>query len=327
MIKIKPVLVSIGMSLLAVSGAFGQEAEYPTKPIRIIVPFSPGGGSDALARFVGQRISENFGQPVVIDNRPGAGGNIGTAAVARSTPDGYTIVLGVIGPITVNVSLFKDLPYNPLTDLAPITQAVAVTNLLVVPKSLGVSSVQALIALGKKRADTNPLTYGTGGPGTAAHLAGATLNMMSGINATHIPYKGSGPVMIDLLAGRVDFLFDNMPSALPHVQSGQLVALAVPTSKRSGALPDVPTVAESGLEGFDVTNWYGFLAPAGTPQPIIRKLNSEIVKILNTPEMTQKLASLGLEVIGNSPEEFAEVIRTEIPKWREVIEKSGVKLD
>lgn len=311
---------------LSIATAAQAQSDYPTKPIRLVVPFSPGGGSDALARLVAQEAASTLGQPILVENRPGAGGNLGTAEVARAAPDGYTIVLGVIGPITVNVSLFASLPYDPEKDLAPITQAAAVTNILVVPKSLGVNTLKELIDLGKSRADTQPLKFGTGGPGTAAHLAGETLSMMAGLKATHIPYQGSGPAIVDAIAGRIDFIFDNMPSALPHVQSGKLVALAVPTAARSPAVPNIPTVAESGLEGFNVTNWYGFLAPAGTPKPIIDKLNAAIVKALNDSKNKEKLAAQALEVIGNSPEEFAAVIHSEIPKWREIIVKSGAKI-
>lgn len=315
----------VAATLLSVPGALAQS--YPNREIRLIVPFAPGGGSDALARIVGQRLSEKLGQSVIVENRAGAGGNIGTDAVAKSPPDGYTLVLGVVGPISINVTLFGNLPYDPIKDLAPITQAVSVTNLLVVPPSLGVKTFPELIALIKKRADSNPLTFGTGGPGTAAHLAGEMLKTMTKGNLVHVPYKGSGPAIVDLIGGRVDMLFDNMPSALPHVRDGKLIALAVPTAKRSPAVPEIPTVAESGLPGFAMENWYGFLAPAKTPEPIIRLLNKEIVAILRSPEIKDRLAGLGLDVVGNSPEEFAALIREEVPKYRTIVEASGAKLN
>jgi tripartite-type tricarboxylate transporter receptor subunit TctC len=297
--------------------------DYPTKPIRLIVPFAPGGGSDVLARIVGQKLSESLKQPVVVDNKPGAGGNLGTDAVAKAAPDGYTIVLGVVGPISINVSLFDNLPYDPVKDLAPITQAVSVTNLLVVNPALGVNSVAELIALARSK--PNSISYASGGTGTAGHLAAELFKSMAGVQMTHVPYRGSGPAINDLIGGQVQVFFDNMPSALPHARSGRLKALGVTTAKRSSAAPDVPTIAESGLPGFEANNWYGFLTTAGTPKPIIDKLHHEIVRILNMPDVKEKLAAQGAEVIGNTPEEFAQVIRDEIPKWRKVVRESGAK--
>ena len=307
------------VSIAACSVAIAQT--FPAKPIRLVVPFAPGGGSDVLARIVGQKLTESTGQPVIVDNRPGAGGNIGTDMVAKATPDGYTLVLGVVGPISINVSLFKSLPYDPLRDLAPITQAVAVTNMLVVHPSLGVSTVKELIALAK--AKPGALTFASGGTGTAGHLAGELFNTMAGVKMAHVPYKGSGPAMIDLLSGQVGLFFDNMPSAYPQAKVGRLRALGVTTAKRSPAAPQVPTIAEAGLQGYEATNWYGFLAPGGTPKPIIDKLHAEIVRILQTPEVKEKLAALGADVIGNTPQEFAKVIASEIPKYRKLVKESG----
>jgi tripartite-type tricarboxylate transporter receptor subunit TctC len=297
--------------------------DYPARPIKLIVPFAPGGGSDVLARIVGQKLSESFKQPVLIDNRPGAGGNLGTDAVAKATPDGYTLVLGVVGPISINVSLFDNLPYDPVKDLAPITQAVSVTNLLVVNPSLGVNSVAELIALARSK--PNSLSFASGGTGTAGHLAAELFKSMAGLQMTHVPYRGSGPAINDLIGGQVQLFFDNMPSALPHARTGRLKALGVTTAKRSSAAPDIPTIAESGLPGFEANNWYGFLTTAGTPKPIIEKLHREIVRILQLPDVKEKLAAQGAEVIGNTPEEFAQVIRDEIPKWRKVVRESGAK--
>lgn len=310
------------IGLVAVSQQ-GHADEYPSKSIRLVVPFAPGGGSDITARVVAQKLGEALGQPVVVDNRPGAGGNLGTDQVAKAPPDGYTLVLGVIGPISINVSLFSNLPYDPERDLAPITKAVSVTNILVVNPKLNVRTVAELIALAKSRPDT--MNFASGGAGTAGHLAGELFKSMAGVKITHIPYKGSGPALNDLIGGQVDMFFDNMPAAWPHVQAGRLQALGVATAQRSSAAPQLPTIAESGLPGFQAENWYGFLAPAGTPKPIIERLNKEIVRILNTPDVKEKLASLGAEVVGNSPEQFAKEIRDEIPKWRKVIEASGAK--
>jgi len=319
-------VVCFSMAIMVWGGDVDAQSNYPNKSIRLVVPFAPGGGSDILARIVGQGLSETFQQRVVVDNRPGAGGNIGTDLVAKALPDGYTLVLGVVGPISINISLFRNLPYDPLRDLAPITQAVAVTNILVVHPSLGVKSAKALIALGKARPGT--LVFASGGTGTAGHLAAELFKSMAGLQMAHVPYKGSGPAMADLLGGQVGLFFDNMPSAYPHVKAGKLVALGVTTAKRSAAAPDISTIAEAAaLPGYEATNWYGFLAPAGTPRLIIDKLNAEILRILQMPEVKAKLAAQGAEVIGNSPSEFGEIIRAEIPKWQKVIKESGATAD
>lgn len=313
--------------VLALTGALlttlSFASDYPTKPIRLIVPFAPGGGSDVLARIVGQKLSESLKQPVLVENKPGAGGNLGTDMVAKAVPDGYTLVLGVVGPVSINISLFDSLPYDPIRDLAPITQAVSVTNLLVVNPRLGVNSVTELVALAKSQ--PGKLSYASGGTGTAGHLAGELFKSMAGIDMTHVPYRGSGPAITDLIGGQVSLFFDNMPSALPHAKAGKLKALAVTTAKRSSAVPELPTIAEAGLPGYEATNWYGFLTTAGTPKPVIDKLNGEIVRILQLPDVREKLAGLGAEVIGNSPEAFAQVIREEIPKYRKVVQASGAK--
>ncbi|MBV7482757.1 tripartite tricarboxylate transporter substrate binding protein [Bordetella sp. BOR01] len=309
---------------IATAAATATE-DYPSRPIRLIVPFAPGGGADVLARIVGQKLGENLKQPVLIENRSGAGGNLGTDLVAKAEPDGYTLVLGVVGPISINVSLFDSLPYDPVKDLAPITQAVMVTNLLVINPGLKVDSVAELIELAKSKPGT--LSFASGGTGTAGHLAGELFKTMAGVDITHVPYRGSGPAINDLIGGQVQLFFDNMPSALPQARSGRLKALGVTTARRSSAAPDIPTIAESGLPGFEANNWYGFLTAAGTPKPIIDKLNREIVRVLNMPDVKERLVAMGAEVIGNTPEEFALVIREEIPKWRQVVQDSGAKVN
>ncbi len=296
---------------------------FPAKPVRIVVPFAPGGGSDILARILGQKLGEAWGVTVIIDNRPGAGGNIGTELVAKSPADGYTLVLGVFGPIAVNVSLFKSIGYDPVRDLTPITRAVNVTNLLVVHPSLPAKSVKELIALARE--NPNALNYASGGSGTAGHLAAELFKSTAGVQMVHIPYKGSGPAMIDLLAGQTALIFDNMPSALPYAKSGRLRALAVTTTTRSAAVSDIPTVAEAGLPGFEATNWYAILGPAGLPMPVVDKLNRDIVRALQIPDVKERLAAIGADVATQTPEQFSEFIRAEIEKWGKVVRSAGIK--
>jgi tripartite-type tricarboxylate transporter receptor subunit TctC len=268
-------------------------------------------------------LSESFGEPVIVENRPGAGGNIGTALVAKATPDGYTLVMGVVGPLAVNVSLFGNLPYDPTRDFAPITQAVSVTNMLVAHPSTPVNSVKELIDYAKK--NPGKLVSATAGAGTAGHMASGLFNSMAHVNITQIPYKGAAPAVNDLLGAQVSIAFEGLLSTLPHVQAGKLKALGVTTSSRSSQLPNVPTIAESGLPGYEANNWYGFLAPAKTPRPIIDRLNREIVKILQKGDVKEKLVALGAEVMANSPNEFAKNIRTDIEKWRSVVRETGMK--
>ncbi len=298
---------------------------YPTKPIRMIVPFPPGGTTDILARVAGQKITEAFGQQVIVDNRPGAGGNIGTELVAKSAPDGYTLLTDPGSTLTINPSLYAKLPYDVLKDFAPITIIAAVPNLLVVHPSLPVKSVRDLIILAKAR--PGQLNYASTGAGQSTHLSMELFKTMAGINVVHIPYKGSSPALADLLGGQVSLMFDNMPSSLPHVKAGKLRALAVSTLKRSPAMPQLPTVAESGLPGFEVSVWFGVLAPAGTSRDIVSKLNSAIVKSLQSPDVRERLAGQGAEAIGNTPEQFTAQMQRDLVKWAKVVKDSGVKLD
>jgi tripartite-type tricarboxylate transporter receptor subunit TctC len=300
-------------------------ADYPMKAIRLIVPFAAGGGSDITARTVALKLQDALGQPVVIENKPGAGGNIGTELAAKSPPDGYTIVMGVVGPVAVNPSLFGNLTYDPVRDLAPITQAVSVTNMLVVHPSLPVSTVKELIEYGRK----NPgrLAAATGGTGTAGHMAAELFKSMTKLDMAVVPYKGAAPAINDLVGGQVPMSFEALLSTLQFVKAGKLRAIAVTTSTRSSLLPDVPTVAESGLPGYEATNWYGFLAPAKTPRDIVERLNTEMVKILHMPEVKEKLAGLGAEPVGNTPQQFAETIKSDAAKWKRIVAETGAKAE
>src|SRR3954462_1800563 len=312
----------LGCALLAVFAVHAQS--YPTRAVRIVVPFPPGGTSDILARTIGARLSETFGQPVVIDNRPGAGGNIAAEHVAKSAPDGYTLIMGT-SSLAISQSLYRKLNYDLLRDLAPITQAVNYANLLVVHPSTGFSSVNDLLAAAK--AKPGALSYGTAGNGTPPHMTGELFKAYTKVDIQHIPYKGGAPAIADLIAGQIPIMFDNVPPLLPHVRSGRIKALAVTSLGRVPVLPDVPTLHELGLKDFDAVGWNGLLAPAGTPREIVARLNAETLRVLRTPEVRDQLTSQGADIVGNSPEEFAAWIRTEVKKWAEVVKVSGAKVD
>jgi tripartite-type tricarboxylate transporter receptor subunit TctC len=307
------------------AGAAVAQASYPAKAIRYIVPFPAGGPLDIVARAIGQELTKSWGQPVIVDNRPGAGGNIGADIVAKAPPDGYTILMGAVSTHAINVTLYSKLPYDPIKDFAPVTLITSVPNVLVVHPSLPVRNVKDLIALAKAR--PGQLNFASGSTGSAGHLAGELFDSMAGVQMTHIPYKGAAPAVIDLIAGHVSLMFDNLSSALPNIKAARVRAIAVTTLKRSPLLPDLPTISESGLRGFDVSTWFGIFAPAGTPPDIVAKLNSEIVRMLHTGDMRERLALLGAEPIGNKPDEFAAFIKTEIPKYAKVIKASGAKAD
>ncbi|MEA3156749.1 MAG: hypothetical protein QOK44_4338 [Betaproteobacteria bacterium] len=295
---------------------------YPSKPIRFIVPFPPGGGNDTMARAFGQKMSEGFAQPVVIDNRPGAGGNIGAETAARALPDGYTVFLGGVGSHGINPNLQAKLPYDPIKDFAPISLIASAPLVIVVPPSLPIKSVSDLVQLAKAR--PGELNYASSGSGTIAHLSAELLNSMAKIKLEHVPYKGTGPALTDLLAGRVQVMFNSAVSILPQVRSGKLRAVAMTAAKRSAAMPDLPTVAESGVPGYEAASWYGVLAPAATPRPIVQKLNSEIVRIARTPDVRERLAADGADPVGSSPEEFAAYIKRELARWARVIEQARI---
>ena len=320
--------VRIAVLVLATSLAPAHAAEdaatYPSRPIRIIVPFAAGGPSDIMARALAQKLTQEWGQPVVVDNRTGASGIIGADAVAKSAPDGYTLLQAQVGD-TISVSLYSKLPYNFEKDFAPITLAGLTPFILVAHPSVTAKDLGDLIAQAKAKPGT--FTFGSSGAGTASHLAGELLKSSAQIDITLVPYKGQAPATADLLGGQITMMFNNPITSLAQVKAGKLRALAVSTAKRFSQLPEVPTVAESGLPGFDVGFWLGLLSPAGTPRPIIDKLNAAMLKALRDPDVVQRLAGLGVEIIGNSPDEFARVIRSDIVKWGKVVKESGAKAD
>jgi tripartite-type tricarboxylate transporter receptor subunit TctC len=309
---------------LALAGP-AKAQDYPSKPIRLVVPFAAGGATDVLARLVGERLTASLGQQVVVDNRPGAGGNIGSDLVARAEPDGYTILMGAVGTHAINPSLYPKMPYDPVKDFAPVTLVASVPNVLVVNPEVPANSVQELIDLAK--ANPGELNFASSGNGTSIHLSGELFKAMTGTDIVHVPYKGSGPAVTDLLGGQVQMMFDNMPSSLPHVKAGKLRALGVTSAKRSPALPEVPTIAEAGVPSYDATSWFGILAPAGTSEPVVTRLQGAIVQALGEPEMRQRMADLGAEPVGDTPAEFGQFIAAEIAKWAKVVNDAGVKLE
>ena len=312
--------VSAGVMCAGICMAQG----YPSKPIRFLVGFPPGGTSDILARTIGQKLAEAVGQQVVIENRPGAGGNIGAEAAAKSAPDGYTLFMGTTSQ-AISASLYSKLNYDLVRDLAPITQAVNYTNLLVVHPSLPVKSVPELIALAKAR--PAQLNYGTAGNGTPPHMTGELFKSYTGVNIQHVPYKGGAPAIADLLGGQITIMFDNVPPLLPHVQAGKMRPLAVTSLRRISVLREVPTLDESGLKGFDSVAWNGVLVPTGTPRDIVMKLNNEINRILTLPDIRERLSGQGADPVGSTPEQFAALIRSEIQKWAQVVKTSGARVD
>jgi tripartite-type tricarboxylate transporter receptor subunit TctC len=315
------------LALLVMTSIIGAASAqpYPDKPIRMVVPFPAGGTTDILARAVAQKLSESLGQQVIVDNKPGAGGNIGAQEVARSAPDGYTLVMGTVGTHAINPSLYKKMPYDHVKDFAPVSLVASVPNLLVVHPSVPVNSVKELIAYAK--ANPGKLNFASSGNGTSIHLSGELFKTMTGVQMTHVPYKGSAPAVTDLLGGQVQVMFDNMPSALPHAKAGKLKPLAVTSAKRFPGTPDIPTMAESGVPGYEASSWFGVLAPAGTPKEIVNKLSTEIAKALKTPEMKKKLEEQGAEAVGSTPEEFAAHIKAETAKWAKVVKESGATVD
>ena len=312
-------------SLFAVLAVTVSAQSYPTKPIRLVVPFPAGGTTDVLARAAAQKLTETLGQPVVVDNRPGAGGNIGAELVAKSPPDGYTLLMGTVGTHAINPSLYPKMPYDHVRDFVPVILVAGVPNVLVINPALPVNSVQELIAYAK--ANPGKLNFASSGNGTSIHLSGELFKTMAGVQITHVPYKGSAPALQDLVGGQVQLMFDNLPSALALIKGGRLKALAVTSKERAPALPDVPTMAESGLPGFEASSWFGLLAPAGTPQPVVAKLNAEIAKWLASPEAKEKLLAQGANAAGGTPEDFTRHIAAETAKWQKVVKESGAKVD
>jgi len=312
--------------LAAVPGHSADAAAgFPDHAVRLIVPFPPGGGTDILARPLAQKLGERWGQPVVIENRAGAGGNIGTDTAARAPADGYTLVLGTVGTHAINQSLYARLPYDAVRDFAAITIVANTPNILVVNPSVPARSVQEL--LDYTRAHPGALNYATPGNGTPPHLATEILKSMAGVSITHVPYKGSGPAMTDLLGGQVQMMIANAPVVIPYIKSGQLRGLATTSAQRPAMARDLPTLAESGLEGYEADTWYGLFAPAGTPRAVVDKLNADVVWALRSPDIIKLYAEQGADVVAGSADEASAKVRAEVAKWRDVIQRIGVKVD
>jgi len=307
----------------AANAAFAQS--YPTKLIRIVAPATAGGPSDIISRTIGQKLSEAVGQPVILDNRPGAGGAVGSEFVARAPADGYTLLLGNNATHGINPGLYPKLPYDAVKDFAPITLTALGTNLLAVHPSLPARSVQALIALAK--AKPGQLNFSSAGNGNTSHLAGEMLKTAAGINIVHVPFNGAAPAIVALIGGQVELTIVNMQPLVPHVRSGRLRALGIASSKRSSVLPEVPTMIEAGLKDFEVSTWFGLFAPAGTPRDIVVKLSEETTRIIRLPEVSDRFTSQGFEPVGGTPEQFATFVRTELARWAKAVKASGARVD
>jgi tripartite-type tricarboxylate transporter receptor subunit TctC len=319
-----------GTALLALAPAAQSQDAWPNKPVKIVVPFAPGGTTDILARAMAPELTKAFGQPFVVDNRGGAGGNVGADIVAKSPADGYTLLMGTVGTHGINKALYAKLPYEPQKDFAPITLVAGVPNVMVMnadkARALNINSVADFIKYA--RANPGKLNMASSGNGTSIHLAGELFKSMTGIFMTHIPYRGSGPALLDMVGGNMDVMFDNLPSSMPHIKSGKLKAFAVTSGQRSTALPDVPTVEEAGkLKGFEASSWFGLLAPAGTPPDIVNRIQQEVAKSLNTQAIKEKLQAQGAIPGGMSPQEFTRFIDAEHKKWAAVVKASGAKVD
>jgi tripartite-type tricarboxylate transporter receptor subunit TctC len=325
-------MFSTAASLALVSIALPTQAqtEWPSKPIRIVVPFPPGGATDIVARAIAPELSRAFNQSFVIENRPGAGGNLGADIVAKSPADGYTLVMATVGTHAINKSLYSRMPFDPQKDFSPITLVAGVPNVMIMntekAKAMGINTAKDFILYAK--AHPGQLNMASSGNGTSIHLAGELFKTMTGVFLTHIPYNGSGPAMMGMLSGNVDVMFDNLPSALPHIKGGKLKAFAVTSAQRSSALPDIPTLEEAAqLKGFEASSWLGLLAPTGTPSDVVKRIQVETAKALNTPAIKEKLLSQGAIPSGNTPEEFSRFIDAEIKKWAPVVKASGAKVD
>ena len=320
--KIAPLIFAALLSGMATFPAAAQP--YPAKPVRIIVPFPAGGIADLYARLIGTRVAEAWGQPVVVENRTGAGGNIGADAVAKSPPDGYTIAMGSFGTHAVNVSLFAKMPYDPVRDFAPIAHVLEAEGLLVVHPSVAAQSVAELIGL--LRAKPGSMTYASAGMGTASHLAGELFKALAKVDMVHVPYKGNVPAITDLLAGQTSLLFATMPTVLPHAKAGKLRALATIGAARSAAAPELPTIAET-LPGFEVNNWVGLFAPAGTPHAIVQRWNAEVQRTMQSPDIQARLPAEGARFIPTTPEQFGAFVQAEIRKWAPIVKASGARVE
>lgn len=309
---------------LCLAGGSAWAQAWPSKPISLVVPFPAGGTTDVLARAVGQELSKSLGQPVVVESKPGAGATLGADFVAKSKADGYTLLMGAVHH-TIASSVYKKLPYDFQKDLTPVTTVALVPNVLVINPNVAAKNTKELLALAK--ANPGKLTYGSNGNGTGQHLIGAQFESMGGVELLHVPYKGSGPLTTDLLGGQITMSFDTITPVLSHIKAGKLRALAVTTAKRSPALPDVPTLDESGLKGFNLGTWFGILAPANTPRDVVVRLNAEIVKIVNAPDFKKKMEDIGAEPIGNTPEQMAKQIKDDTERFAKLVKDAGVSID
>jgi tripartite-type tricarboxylate transporter receptor subunit TctC len=326
----RQLLAVAGAGLLPAVPLASRAQAWPAKPVRIVVPFAPGGTTDLLARALAPELSRAFGQQFIVENKPGAGGNTGADLVAKSAPDGYTLLMGTVGTHAINQSLYPSLPYDPIKDFAPVTLVAGVPNVLVLnpakAEALKINSVPDLIRYA--RSNPGKLNMASSGNGTSIHLAGELFKTMTGTYLVHFPYRGSGPALLDLIGGTMDLMFDNLPSAMPHIKAGKLKALAVTSATRSAALPDVPTIAEAGpVKGYEATSWFGLLAPASTPADLVSRIQQESAKALGTPALKERLLSQGAIPSGNTPAQFAAHIAAETKKWGPVVKASGAKVD
>ena len=320
------VIAALGIGLFVFSAAHAQTRAWPERAVKVIVPAPPGSAPDSMLRLIGNKLSELWGQPVTIENVVGASGNIGTDRAAKATPDGYTLLYNTIGPIAVNVTLFAGkLPYDPVKDLTPVSLVVKTPNLLTVHPSSPHRSVRDLIAAAKK--DPGKIRYATAGPGTTQHLSGELLNTLMGIQTTGIPYKSSAQMTTDAIGGQFEVMFHNAPVVLPHIKAGSLRALAITSNKRSPSIPDAPTMIEAGVNGFEITAWFGFMAPAGTPPAVIQKVSADVARIVASPDIQARMLADASEPVGGTPEAYAAFILTEIAKWRAVVKQANMTAD
>ncbi|KQT11196.1 tripartite tricarboxylate transporter substrate binding protein [Ramlibacter sp. Leaf400] len=318
-------LQALGLLLVAAASPWTWAQDYPNRPVKLIVPFPPGGGTDILARPIAQKLSQLWGQPVVIDNRGGAGGNLGTKAAADAPPDGYTLILGVQGTHAVNQSLYSNAGFDATRDFAAITLVANTPNIVVVHPSVPATSIGQLIALARQK--PGGLNYATPGNGTPSHLATEMFKTMAGVDLVHVPYKGSGPALNDMLGGQTQVWIANAPVVLPHIRTGKLRALATTSAKRPGIAADIPTLAEAGLKDYEADTWYGLFAPASTPPAVLEKIHADVTRVLNLPEIRETFAAQGAEVVANSQAEFTRKVREDVAKWRKVVEQLQLKVD
>lgn len=322
--KLIRLLAAAALVALAPLAGIGAEP-FPGKQVRFVVPYPPGGPLDTVARLLGQKVSASIKHPVVIDNVPGAGGNIGAGVVARAAPDGYTILMGAVATHAINPTLYSTIPYNAEKDFLAVTQVASTPNVLVVNNAIEANSVAEFIKLAKSK--PGKLNFGSGSTGSAGHLAGELFKTMAGVDMAHIPYKGAAGAMQDLIGGRVDLMFDNLASSLSQVKGGRVRALAVTTSKRTKLAPELPTIAESGLPGFDISTWFGIFVPAGTPRPVVDRLHAEFTRALAAPDVREKMLALGAEPVGSTPEQFTAYVKAEAAKYAKLVRTSGARVD